>query len=92
MLLHGQIGLRALLPGALVASVVIGGATALSPFFLSSTLNSDGRHFGSFGIVGALIGWGFTLATLSMVSAVFSPVWVEWRESEARRSEGPRGA
>src|SRR6516225_2974678 len=48
-LLHRTIDLRRLLPGALLASLVIGGATALSPAFLGSSLNADGRHFGSFG-------------------------------------------
>src|SRR5262245_27526193 len=50
-LLHRQVGLRPLLPGALLASTVIGGATALSPLFLASSLNSDGKHFGPFGVV-----------------------------------------
>jgi hypothetical protein len=80
-LLRGRIGVRPLLPGAVLASVVIGGATGLSRFFLGPSLNADGRHFGSFGIVGALLGWGFVLTTISMVCAVFSPVWVEWRSA-----------
>ena len=71
-LLHRQIGLRALVPGALLASVVIGGATALSPFFLGPSLNADGKHFGAFGVVLALLAWAFVLVTLSLVCAVFS--------------------
>jgi membrane protein len=78
-LLRGRIDVRPLLPGAVVASVVIGGAIAFSPLFLGPTLNVDGRHFGSFGVVVALLGWGFVLITISMVCAVFSPVWAEWR-------------
>jgi hypothetical protein len=81
-LLHREIALRPLLPGALLASVVIGGATALSPFFLGPSLNTDGRQFGSFGVVLALIAWGYTLTTMSLVCAVFSPVWAEWRVSQ----------
>jgi membrane protein len=80
-LLHGKIGLRPLLPGALLASLLLGGATATSPFFLGSWLNEDGKHFGSFGVVIALLAWGFILTTISMASAVFSPVWVQWRQS-----------
>jgi uncharacterized BrkB/YihY/UPF0761 family membrane protein len=79
LLLRGKIGLRSLLPGALLASLVIGGATATSPLFLGPLLNEDGRHFGSFGVVLALLTWAFILATLSTVCAVFSPVWAEWR-------------
>ena len=36
-LLHRTIGLRALLPGALLATVVLGGAAATTPFFLPAT-------------------------------------------------------
>jgi uncharacterized BrkB/YihY/UPF0761 family membrane protein len=81
-LLHRKIALRALLPGALLASVAAGGAAALSPFFLGPSLNTDGRQFGSFGVVLALIAWGYTLTTVSLVCGVFSPVWAEWRLSE----------
>jgi hypothetical protein len=86
-LLHRTIGLRALMPGALLASIAIGGATATSRFFLGPSLNSDGKHFGSFGVVGALLGWGLVLVTISMVCAVFSPVWAEWRRSERNLSD-----
>ncbi len=81
-LLRGKIGLPALVPGAVLASVAIGGASAVSPLFLGPWLNSDGKHFGSFGVVVALLTWGFILTTLSMVCAVFSPVWAEWRAGE----------
>lgn len=45
-LLHRAVGLRPLVPGALLATIALGGATALSPVFLGPSLNSDGRHFG----------------------------------------------
>jgi membrane protein len=90
-LLRRKIGLRPLLPGAVVASIAIGGATAVSPLFLGPWLNSDGKYFGSFGVVVALLAWGFILTTLSMVCAVFSPVWGEWRESERNVSLEPTG-
>jgi membrane protein len=87
-LLHRQIGIRPLLPGAILATIVVGGATATSPLFLGSWLNSDGKYFGSFGIVVALLGWAFVMVTISLACAVFSPVWVEWRKEEKnRRSE-----
>jgi uncharacterized BrkB/YihY/UPF0761 family membrane protein len=78
-LLHKQVGIRQLLPGALLAAVVIGGASATSPLFLGSWLNTDAKYFGSFGVVLALVGWGFVLVTLTFVCAVFSPVWAQWR-------------
>jgi len=88
MLLHRQIGLRALLPGALLASVVIGGTAATSPLFLAAPLNANASAFGSFGVVLTLIGYVFIMITMSLVCAVFSPVWIKWRGSEARRREG----
>jgi hypothetical protein len=92
LLLHRQIGVRALLPGALLASIVIGGAVATSPLFLAAPLNENGKAFGSFGVVLTTIGYFFVLITMSLVCAVFSPVWLSWRESEKRRREGSAGA
>jgi membrane protein len=85
LLLHRKIGLRALMPGALVASIVIGGCVATSPFFLAAPLNQNGKAFGSFGIVLTTVGYLFILITMSLVCAVFSPVWGSWREAEQRR-------
>jgi uncharacterized BrkB/YihY/UPF0761 family membrane protein len=89
-LLHRQIGVRALLPGGILASLLIGGATAMSPFFLGPWLNADGKHFGSFGVVTALLAWVFILATISMACAVFSPVWADWLRDEGRWSRRRR--
>jgi len=84
-LLHGQVGVRRLLPGALLAAVVLGGAAAFSPLFLPATINANAKAFGSFGVVLTLIGWLFVLITLSLVCAVFAPVWAEWRRLERER-------
>ncbi len=84
-LLHRKVGVRALLPGALLATLVLGGATATSPFFLPPTLNANGTAFGSFGVVLTTIGWIFIMITMSLVCAVFSPVWASWRQSERQR-------
>jgi uncharacterized BrkB/YihY/UPF0761 family membrane protein len=84
--LHKTISPRRLLPGALLASVTIGGASATSPLFLGGWLHTDGKYFGSFGVVMGLIGWAFVLVTLSMACIVFSPVWEEWRADEKRRA------
>jgi hypothetical protein len=88
MLLHRQIGLRALLPGAILATIVIGGAVATSPLFLAAPLNANGKAFGSFGVVLTTIGYVFILITMSLVCAVFSPVWIKWRQSEKERVGG----
>ena len=84
-LLHRRIGLRALLPGALLATLVLGGASAATPFFLPATVNANGKAFGSFGVVLTTIGWFFIMITMSLVCAVFSPVWASWRQSERQR-------
>src|SRR5205085_11018109 len=86
-LMPATLGLRALLPGALMAALVIGGATATSPLWLPPTLNANGKAFGSFGVVLTLVGWVFILITISLVCAVFSPVWAAWRADERTRGE-----
>ena len=91
LLLHRRIRLRALLPGALLASVVLGGAMATSPLFLAAPLNQNGKALGSFGVVLTTIGYVFIMITLSLVCAVFSPVWKHWRETEKRHPEGSAG-
>ena len=80
-LLHRKVALRTLLPGALLATLVLGGTAATSPLFLSATLTANGKAFGSFGIVLTVIGYLFVMITLSLVCAVFSPVWFKWREA-----------
>ena len=91
MLLHRKIGLRALLPGALLASIVLGGAMATSPLWIAAPLNQDGKAFGSFGVVLTTITYVFIMITLSLVCAVFSPVWIKWRATEKRRREASAG-
>jgi len=81
-MLHGKVGLRALLPGALLATVVLGGALATSPLFLASPLNANGRTYGSFGVVITFIGYVFIMITMSLVCGVFAPVWADWRRTE----------
>jgi membrane protein len=93
LLLHRKVALRDLLPGALLASLVLGGTIAFSPLFLPVTLNQNGKAFGAAGVVLTTVGYLFVMITLSMVCAVFSPVWVKWRQSEkARREDSPRPA
>jgi hypothetical protein len=84
-LLHGLVELRRLLPGALLAAIVLGGATGTSPLFLGAWIDTDAKYFGPFGVVLALLGWGFVLVTISMACAVFSPVWWRWLELERAR-------
>jgi uncharacterized BrkB/YihY/UPF0761 family membrane protein len=90
VLLHRKIGLRALLPGAILAAIVIGGTVATSPLFLATPLNANGKAFGSFGVVLTTIAYVFILITMSLVCAVFSPVWINWRQSEKHESSEAR--
>jgi membrane protein len=87
-LLHRQIGYRRLLPGALMATVLIGGTMTVAPLFLPATLSANGRAFGAFGISLTIVGYLFTLVTMTVASAVFSPVWLSWREEERTRAAG----
>lgn len=92
LLLHRKIGVRALLPGALLASIVIGGTIATAPLFVAAPLNANGKAFGSAGVVLTLVGYVFVLITMSLVFAVFSPSWSKWRQAEKRRREEAPGA
>src|SRR5262245_57666338 len=85
-LLHRKISLGKLLPGALMATLVLGGTVAFAPLFLSPSLTENGTEFGSLGIVLSLVGYLFVLVTLSLVCAVFSPVWLAWRADEKSRA------
>jgi hypothetical protein len=50
-------------------------------------LNANGKAFGSFGVVVTFIGYVFIMITMSLMSAVFSPVWAEWRRRERQRCD-----
>jgi membrane protein len=86
-LLHRRIPLRSLLPGALLASFVEGGTIATSPLWIGPTVNENAKAFGSFGVVLAIFAYIFIFITISMVCAVFSPVWAEWRQAEKDRRQ-----
>ncbi len=81
-LLHRMVSVRSLLPGALLAALVLGGTVATSPLWIGPTINQNARAFGSFGAVLALFAYIFIVITISMSCAVFSPVWAEWRQTE----------
>jgi uncharacterized BrkB/YihY/UPF0761 family membrane protein len=86
-LLHRKVTLRALFPGALLASLVLGATVATAPLWTGPTVNQNAHAFGSFGVVIALLAYIFTVITISMACAVFSPVWAEWRETEKARKK-----
>jgi membrane protein len=88
-LLHRKVAIRSLLPGALLASFVIGGTIGTSPLWIGPTVNQNAKAFGSFGVVLALFAYILIVTTISMVCAVFSPVWAEWREAERARKNQP---
>jgi len=68
--------------------------TAASPFFLAGPLNANGKTFGAFGVVVTFIGYVFVMITMSLMCAVFSPVWANWRrtEKDRRADESPAGS
>ena len=84
-LLHREVSLRSLLPGALLATFVLSGTIATSPLWIGPTINQNAKAFGSFGAVIALFAYILIGTTLSMVCAVFAPVWAEWRQGENSR-------
>jgi uncharacterized BrkB/YihY/UPF0761 family membrane protein len=84
-LLHRAISLRSLLPGALLATFVLAGTIATSPLWIGPTLDQNGKAFGAFGVVIALFAYILIVVTISMVCAVFAPVWAEWRQGETDR-------
>jgi hypothetical protein len=86
-LLHRKISTRQLLPGALMATLVLGGTSAFSPLFLGPALTTNGKAFASLGIVLSVVGYLFVMVTLSLVCAVFSPVWFAWRADEKSRAQ-----
>jgi membrane protein len=88
-LLHRKISVRHLLPGALMATLVLGGTAVFSPLFLGPALTQNGKAFGSLGIVLSVVGYLFVMVTLSLVCAVFSPVWLAWRADERSRAHEP---
>ncbi len=92
-LLHRKIGLPQLLPGAVLAAIVIGGLMGTAPLFIAAPVNFNGKAFGSFGVVATMLAYVFVAMTLSLVCAVFSPVWADWRRTERELKERlPAGA
>ncbi len=94
-LLHRQISIRSLLPGALLATFVVGGTIGTSPLWIGPTLNENAKAFGSFGVTIALFAYILIVVTISMICGVFAPVWAEWRhgadcERPRRRSTDQR--
>jgi uncharacterized BrkB/YihY/UPF0761 family membrane protein len=84
-LLHREISPRSLLPGALLATFVVGGTIATSPLWIGPTLDQNAKAFGAFGVVIGLLAYVLIVVTISMVCAVFAPVWAEWRQGETDR-------
>ena len=69
---------------------LLSGTIATSPLWIGPTLNQNAKAFGAFGAVIALFAYILIGTTLSLVCAVFAPVWAEWREGEKdRKDRGP---
>ena len=64
---------------------MLGGTIGTAPLWMGPTLNQNALAFGSFGVVLALLGFVLIFITISMVCAVFAPVWEEFRQAEQER-------
>jgi uncharacterized BrkB/YihY/UPF0761 family membrane protein len=84
-LLHKKVPTRRLLPGAVLGAFVLGGTIGTAPLWIGPTLNQNAQAFGPFGVVLALLGFMLIAITISMVCAVFGPVWEEFRQLETER-------
>ncbi len=84
-LLHRKVPTRKLLPGALLGSFVLGGTIGTAPLWMGPTLNQNAQAFGPFGVILALLAFVLIAITISMVCAVFGPVWEEFRQLESER-------
>ena len=58
------------------------GRSPPAPLWIGPTLNQNAKAFGSFGVMLGLFAYILILITISMVCAVFAPVWAEWRQVE----------
>ena len=79
MLLHRQVTVRDVLPGAVLTVAALAGMRILSSFLLARWLVSYSRYFGSFGVVIALFFWLMVAATIMIVAAALSPALAERR-------------
>jgi uncharacterized BrkB/YihY/UPF0761 family membrane protein len=84
-LLHKTVPTRRLLPGALLGAFVLGGTVGTAPLWMGPTLNQNAQAFGPFGVVLAVLAFVLIAITISMVCAVFGPVWEEFRQLERER-------
>jgi uncharacterized BrkB/YihY/UPF0761 family membrane protein len=84
-LLHKKVPTSRLLPGALLGAFVLGGTVGTAPLWMGPTLNQNAQAFGPFGVVLALLAFVLIAITISMVCAVFGPVWEEFRQLEKER-------
>jgi uncharacterized BrkB/YihY/UPF0761 family membrane protein len=85
LLLHKKVPTRKLLPGAILGAFVLGGTIGTAPLWMGPTLNQNAQAFGPFGVVLAVLAFMLIAITISMVCAVFGPVWQEFQEAERER-------
>jgi uncharacterized BrkB/YihY/UPF0761 family membrane protein len=88
-LLHRKVPTKKLLPGAILGTFVLGGTIATAPLWIGPTLNQNADAFGSFGVLIAMVAFVLIAITISMVCAVFAPVWEEFRQLEEERKAAP---
>jgi membrane protein len=88
MLLHGEVSLRHLVPGAVVVALGLLGMRVLSHFLFVNWLNWYGKYYGAFGIVMAIFFWITIAATIIVVAAALSPPLAARRDAiRAQRAQ-----
>ena len=88
-LLHREIALRRLFPGAVLVAVSYTITMTISEFLVGDWINENGRFFGAFGVALALLAWGQVLGGIWLGCAVLSPVYAEWRAGWKRDGASP---
>jgi membrane protein len=80
LLLHGRIGVRAILPGAVFTIVGLVGMRLISGVLLKHWLEWYSKTYGAFGIVMAIVFWLIVFGTIMILAAALSPALAHRRD------------
>jgi membrane protein len=86
ILLHREITVRQLLPGAVLVTVGLVGMRIISQILFVNWLVWYSKYYGGFGIVMALFFWLMIASTIIVVAAALSPSLSAHREARAARN------
>jgi membrane protein len=88
MLLHNQVSVRAVLPGAVFTVLALIGLRVLSYFVLVNWLVWYAKYYGGLGVVMALFFWLLLAASIMIIAAALSPALAERRDLREAASRG----